>query len=126
VYIVTSLKDISRMYHTSIPEKIKICEKNGGRVLLLTEINDENLIPFAKRFGATETRIGKVPTKGRMIVEKNRQMIMSDEITKENESSSVESDYAFSTNSVEMVNNINTLCGFLWKNSKSLTTSKKK
>jgi len=27
VYIVTSLKDISRMYHTSIPEKIKICEK---------------------------------------------------------------------------------------------------
>jgi sugar-specific transcriptional regulator TrmB len=125
VFIVTSLKDISRMYHTSIPEKIKICEKNGGRVLLLTEINDENLIPFAKRFGATETRIGKVHSKGRMIVEKNKQMIMSDEITKENESSSVESDYAFSTNSIEMVNNINTLCGFLWKNSKPLTMKKK-
>jgi sugar-specific transcriptional regulator TrmB len=125
VYIVTSLKDISRMYHTSIPEKIKICEKNGGRVLLLTEMNDETLIPFAKRFGATETRIRKVHAKGRMIVEKDKQMIMSDEITKENESSSVESDYAFSTNSNEMVNNINTLCGFLWKNSKPLTMSKK-
>jgi len=125
VYIVTSLKDISRMYHTSIPEKIKICEKNGGRVLLLTEINDENLIPFAKRFGATETRIGKVHSKGRMIVEINKQMIMSDEITKENERSSIESDYAFSTNSIEMVNNINTLCGFLWKNSKPLTMNKK-
>ncbi len=126
VYIVTSLKDISRMYHTSIPEKIKICEKNGGRVLLLTEINDEKLIPFAKRFGATETRVRKVHAKGRMIVEKDKQMIMSDETTKENENSSVESDYAFSTNSNEMVNNINTLCGFLWKNSKPLTISKKK
>jgi len=125
VYIVTSLKDISRMYHTSIPEKIKICEKNGGRVLLLTEMSDETLIPFAKRFGATETRIRKVHAKGRMIVEKDKQMIMSDEIKKENESSSVESDYAFSTNSNEMVNNINTLCGFLWKNSKPLTMSKK-
>ena len=125
VYIVTSLKDISRMYYTSIPEKIKICEKNGGRVLLLTEMSDETLIPFAKRFGATETRIRKVHAKGRMIVEKDKQMIMSDEIKKENESSSVESDYAFSTNSNEMVNNINTLCGFLWKNSKPLTMSKK-
>jgi sugar-specific transcriptional regulator TrmB len=125
VYIVTSLKDISRMYHTSIPEKIKICEKNGGRVLLLTEINDEKLIPFASRFGATEIRVRKVHSKGRMIVEKDKQMIMSDEITKENENSGVESDYAFSTNSNEMVNNINTLCDFLWKNSKPLAMNKK-
>lgn len=125
VYIVTSLKDISRMYHTSIPEKIKICEKNGGRVLLLTEINDEKLIPFAKRFGATDTRVRKIHSKGRMIVEKKKQMIMSDEIIKENENSSVESDYAFSTNSNEMVNNINTLCDFLWKNSKPLIINKK-
>ena len=125
VYIVTSLKDISRMYHTSIPEKIKVCEKNGARVLLLTEVNDEKLIPFAKRFGATETRIRKVHSKGRMIVERNKQMIMSDEITKENENSSVESDYAFSTNSNEMVNNINTLCDFLWKNSKPMASKKK-
>ena len=27
VYIVTTLKDLSKMYHTNIPEKIKICEK---------------------------------------------------------------------------------------------------
>ena len=125
VYIVTSLKDISRMYHTSIPEKIKICEKNGGRVLLLTEINDETLIPFVKRFGATETRIRKVHSKGRMIVEQDKQMIMSDEAAKENENSNVESDYAFSTNSNEMVNNINTLCNFLWKSSKPLSMIKK-
>ncbi len=114
VYIVTTLKDIARMYHTSIPEKIKICEKNGGRVLLLTEFNDEKLLPFVKRFGATETRVGKVRTKGRMIVGKNKQMIMADAAAKDYENSSIESDFAFSTNSNEMVNNIHTLCSLLW------------
>jgi len=126
VYIVTTLKDISRMYHTSIPEKIKICEKNGGRVLLLTEINDKKLLPFVKRFGATEVRVGIVRSKGRMIVQKNNQMIMSDNTAKENESLGIESDYAFSTNSTEMVNNIDTLCNFLWNNSKPLTMTLKK
>ena len=125
VYIVTTLKDISRMYHTSIPEKIKICEKKGGRVLLLTEINDEKLLPFVKRFGATEVRTGTVRSKGRMIVQKNNQMIMSDKTTKENEEVGIESDYAFSTNSIEMVNNIDTLCNFLWKNAKPLILKKK-
>lgn len=126
VYIVTTLKDISRMYHTSIPEKIKICEKNGGKVLLLTEINDEKLLPFVKRFGATEVRVGVVRSKGRMIVQKNNQMIMSDNTAKENDDVGIESDYAFSTNSVEMVNNIDTLCNFLWKNSKPLSAALKK
>ncbi len=126
VYIVTTLKDISRMYHTSIHEKIKICEKNGGRVLLLTEINDKKLLPFVKRFGATEVRVGIVRSKGRMIVQKNNQMIMSDNTAKENESLGIESDYAFSTNSTEMVNNIDTLCNFLWNNSKPLTMALKK
>jgi len=126
VYIVTTLKDISRMYHTSIPEKIKICEKNGGRVLLLTEINDEKLLPFVKRFGAMEVRVGIVRSKGRMIVQKNNQMIMSDNTAKEDGVVGIESDYAFSTNSIEMVNNIDTLCNFLWKNSKPLMMALKK
>ncbi len=120
VYIITTIKDISRMYHTSIPDKIKMCEKNGGRVLLLTELNNEKLLPFVKRFGATETRIGKIRSKGRIIVEKNKQMVMSDVIGKDNENSNIESDFAFSTNSNEMVNNIHTLCSLLWNKSKPL------
>src|SRR3989304_3668340 len=76
VYIVTTLKDISRMYHTSIPEKIKICEKNGGRVLLLTYLNDENLSRFEKNSGLPETRNIKVRSKGRMIVGKNKQIYL--------------------------------------------------
>ena len=47
-------------------------------------------------------------------------MIMSDATLKEDENNSVLSDFAFSTNSYEMVNNIFTLCTLLWKNSKRL------
>ena len=67
-YIATTLDDVSRMYHSTIPEKISICEKNGGIVRLLVDMNDPKLAPFVKRFNATETRIGKLPSKGRMVV----------------------------------------------------------
>jgi hypothetical protein len=59
-----------------------------------------------------------------MIVEKDKQMIMSDAIENASENADVESDYAFSTNSSEMVNNILTLCNLLWKNSKPLNRQK--
>ena len=120
VYIVTTLKDISKMYHTSIPDKIKICERNGGKVHLLTEINDFGLSSYIERVGATETRLTKLSSKGRIVVEKDKQMIMSDATQKDGPGSNVTSDFAFSTNSSEMVNNIYTLCSFLWKKSKPL------
>lgn len=120
VYIITTLKDISKMYHTSIPEKIKICEKNGGEVRLLTEMSDYGLRSYIDRIGATETKLAKLASKGRIIVEKDKQMIMSDATLKEDENNSVMSDFAFSTNSYEMVNNIFILCTLLWKNSKRL------
>ena len=44
VYIATTLEDISKMYHSIIPEKIKECEKNGGKVMLLVEIDDVEMI----------------------------------------------------------------------------------
>lgn len=120
VYIVTTLKDLSKMYHASIPEKIKICEKNGGEVRLLTEISSDEFLPFVSRFGATETRIGKLSSKGRMVVEQEKQMIMSDIVWGDSDQTNVESDYAICTNSSEMVNNIFILCNLLWENSKSI------
>jgi len=120
VYIVTTLKDLSKMYHSNIPEKIKICEKNGGQVRVLTEISNPKFLPFVQRFGATDLRIGKLSSRGRMIVEKGQQMIMSDVVWGDSDSSSVESDYAICTNSNEMTNNIFILCSLLWDNSKSL------
>ncbi len=120
VYIVTTLKDLSKMYHTNIPEKIKICEKNGGQVRLLTEVFNKEHLPFVSRFGATEARIGKLSSKGRMVVEQESQMIMSDIVWGDSDQTSIESDYAICTNSTEMVNNIFILSNLLWENSKTL------
>ncbi|MFB5609944.1 MAG: TrmB family transcriptional regulator, partial [Nitrosarchaeum sp.] len=55
IYISTTLEDISRMYHSAIPEKITICEKKGGKVRLLVELDNPKLTSFVKRFNATET-----------------------------------------------------------------------
>ncbi len=120
VYIVTTLEDISKMYHSTIPEKIRICEKNGGCVRLLVEIDDHKLVPFVKRFNATETRICKLPSKGRMVVEKDNQMILSDSSAVNNVSSNPDLDFSLCTNSSEMINNLNRLCELLWKSGELL------
>jgi len=120
-YIATTLDDVSRMYHSTIPEKISICEKNGGIVRLLVDMNDPKLAPFVKRFNATETRIGKLPSKGRMVVQVNKKMIMSDSAASSH-NATADSDFSLCTNSSEMVDNIFTLCSFLWDTSKPLKT----
>jgi len=120
-YIATTLDDISRMYHSTIPEKISICEKNGGAVRLLVDMTDPKLAPFVKRFNATETRIGKLPSKGRMVVQIDKKMIMSDSAAS-SQNSNADSDFSLCTNSSEMVDNIFTLCSFLWDTSKPLKT----
>ena len=121
IYIATTLDDVSRMYHSTIPEKIILCEKNGGKVRLLVDMDDPKLAPFVKRFNATETRIGKLPSKGRMVVQQERKMIMSDSAASFQNSNS-DSDFSLCTNSSEMVDNIFTLCTFLWDSSKPLKT----
>ncbi len=121
IYIATTLDDVSRMYHSTIPEKITICEKNGGKVRLLVDMDDPKLAPFVKRFNATETRIGKLPSKGRMVVQKDKKMIMSDSAAS-SQHANADSDFSLCTNSMEMVDNIFTLCSFLWDSSKVLKT----
>lgn len=124
VYIATTIKDLSKMYHTDIPEKIKHCEKNGAKVCLLTQLSDKKHLPFVKRFGASETRIGNLSSKGRMIVEQGKQMIMSDVVWEDSDTQNVQYDYAICTDSNEIVNNIFMLCSFLWNNGKSLKKKK--
>ena len=122
IYISTTLEDISRMYHSAIPEKIMMCEKKGGIVRLLVELDDAKLIPFVKRFNASETRICKLPSKGRMVVQKDKQMIMSDSADASQMSINSESDFSLCTNSSEMVNNIHSLCSLLWETAQPLAT----
>ena len=121
VYIVTTLEDVSRMYHSTIPEKISICEKNGGKVRLLVDMIDPKLSSFVKRFNATETRIGKLPSKGRIVVQKDKKMIMSDSAISF-QHLGPNSDFSICTNSTEMIDNVFTLCSFLWDSSKPLKT----
>ncbi len=117
VFIATTLEDISKMYHSMIPEKIKECKKKGGKVMLLVEIDDIEMVSFAKRFNATETRVCKLPSKGRIAVQKDKQMIMSDSSQMDSNS---DIDLSISTNAKDMINNIDSLCRFLWKSAKPL------
>lgn len=133
IYIVTTTEDILRMYHTAIPEKIKECIGKGGTVRVLTDADDKKFLPLIDRLKPTETRLGKLPSKGRIIVEEGKQMVMSDVmnasdfVNSENSRASTDSfslgadtDFALWTNSAEMVNNIFSLCKFLWRTSKPL------
>jgi len=133
IYIVTTSDDILRMYHTAVPEKIKECIDNGGTVRILTSTNNNKFIPLIERLKPTETRLGKLPSKGRIIVEDGKQMIMSDvmnasdfanmdnsRLPHDSFSIGADSDFALWTNSAEMVNNIFSLCKFLWRTSKPL------
>jgi len=122
IYISTTLEDISRMYHSAIPEKITVCEKRGGKVRLLVELDDPTLISFVKRFNATETKICKLPSKGRMVVQKDKQMIMSDSTAASQMSANSESDFSLCTNSSEMINNIHSLCSLLWDTAQPITS----
>ena len=121
IYIATTLEDISKMYHSGIPEKIITCEKNGGKVLLLVKLDDPKLVSFVKRFGATETRVCKLPSKGRIIVQKDQQLIMSNSHTSQLPNN-IESDFSLCTNSTEIVANIHSLCSLLWKTASPLET----
>lgn len=125
IFIVTTVEDILRMYHTSIPEKIALCKKNGIPVKILTHTNSENLYPLIDRLNASETRIGKLPSKSRIIVEEQRQLIMSGSI-KETMDLNDDSDSILYTNSSEMIQNMHSLCNHLWKKSRSLKMIAKK
>jgi sugar-specific transcriptional regulator TrmB len=123
-YVVTTGKDLVRMYHTSIPEKIKICRANGGQIRIVTDVDDSSIISIVCKLGASEIRVGKLPSKSKMIVEEGKHLIMSGGI---NESMDMndDGDSVLDSNSIEMVENMYSLCEHLWKKSKGLEPLKK-
>jgi len=124
IYIVTTSEDVAKMYHSNIPEKISSFKKEGGIVRLIIDADDYQMIPFLKRINATETRLGNLPSKGRMVGSKNNQMIISKDSGLARHAS-IESEYAIITNAPEMVDNIFSLCSFLWDASKKINLQKK-
>ncbi|MGQ0606660.1 MAG: TrmB family transcriptional regulator [Candidatus Nitrosotenuis sp.] len=124
IYVVTTGKDLVRMYHTSIPEKIKICRENGGQIRMVTDVDEPGTISIISKLGASEIRTGKLPSKSRMIVEEGKHLIMSGGI---NESMDMndDGDSVLDSNSIEMVGNMYSLCEHLWKKSKTVELMKK-
>jgi len=124
IYIVTTEKDLVRMYHTSIPEKIKICRAGGGKVRLVTDSEDPKSLEIINKLGASDVRVGKLPSKSRMIVEEGKHLVISGGI---NESMYMndDNDSVLDSNSIEMVNNMYSLCEHIWKSARSAEPIKK-
>ncbi|MBI5377817.1 MAG: hypothetical protein HZA82_04260 [Thaumarchaeota archaeon] len=117
VYLVGPPEDFMRMYHTTIPEKIQMIKENGTEVRILTEISNEKELVFINRLEPSEVRFGNLPSKSRMIVEENRQLIMSGALNTSMDLND-ENDSVMHTNSAEMVSNMFSLCTLLWAKSK--------
>jgi sugar-specific transcriptional regulator TrmB len=117
VYIVAPHEDLMRMYHTAIPEKIQLIKESGIEVRILTEVTGERELSFVRRLNPSEIRLGKLPSRSRMVVEENKQLIMSGSL---NDSMDLndEGDSVMHTNSIEMVSNMYSLCTLLWNKSK--------
>ncbi len=72
---------------------------------------------FVKRFNATETRVCRLQSEGRIVVQKDKQLIMSDS---SHTPSNSETDFSISTNSKDMKRHIDNLIRLLWKSAKPL------
>ncbi len=119
VYIVAPQEDLMRMYHTMIPERIQMLKENGVKVRILTEVASEKELSFISRLNPSEIRLGKLPSKSRMVVEENKQLIMSGSLNGSMDLND-EGDSVMHTNSIEMVNNMYSLCTLLWDKSKTI------
>ncbi|MDC8437703.1 MAG: hypothetical protein LV468_01730 [Candidatus Nitrosotenuis sp.] len=119
VYIVAPPEDLMRMYHTTIPERIQQMKESGTTVRILTEISSEKELSFVHRLDPSEIRMGKLPSKSRMIVEENKQLIMSGTVNSSMDLND-EADSVMHTNSIEMVSNMFSLCTLLWNKSKAV------
>jgi sugar-specific transcriptional regulator TrmB len=119
VYIVAPADDLMRMYHTVIPERIQLLKENGTEIRVLTEITSQKELVFVDRLNPTEIRLGKLPSKSRMIVEENKQLIMSGALNASMDLND-ENDSVMHTNSAEMVSNMFSLCTLLWNKSKQV------
>ena len=116
-YIVTNVEDLSHMGKTAIPEKIQFCKNNGGRICLLVKGEMAEIVKEIKNINPTETRLCNISSEGRIAVCKDIKMIMS------NSSKTLGNpmmENSVSTNSIDMINNIENLCTRLWKISKPI------
>jgi len=124
VYLVTTTDDFLMMLNTAIPEKIKIAKNNYIMIKILLDSQNIDLSKLSNTFDTSNIRIGNLPSKSRMIVEKEKQVMMSG-IIKNSQILNEESESILHSNSYEMTTNMFSLCNQIWKQSTILTVSKK-
>ena len=119
IFLVTTSEDLMRMYHTSIPDKIHERVNSGADIKIITNECDSRTMEIIEQLGTPDIRIGKLPSKSRMVIESKHQLIMSGAM-KESMDLNDDVDSIMYTNSAEMIENMFSLCTHLWKKSKPL------
>lgn len=116
VYIACTYDDMTRMYKTGIPERVKLYKKIGGKVRLLIDACDNDAIPLANQFGADEIMITKMPFKGRIFVQENMQAVISTSMSSLIQAEADES--VIYTTYHDIVGSMFGLCDHLWNAAK--------
>ena len=98
------------MYHTEIPEEIKLLSKKLDIRLILPKT--DNVKDLTAKFIGAEIRCGTLPAQGLIVLEEGRQLIMSGNIRSNNASGSDLS--VLYTNNFGVVSNLQYLCENLW------------
>ena len=122
VYLVTTNDDFLRMLQTAIPEKISIAAKKNTEIRILVDSEDPMLSTISNTENFPQIRIGKLPSKSRIIVEKESQLLMSGNI-KSTTSLTETSETILHSSSPEMAENMFSLCDQLWKKTKHIVLS---
>jgi hypothetical protein len=116
IYIACTADDMARMYNTIVPERIKLYKKTGGRVRLLIDTCDNDMVPFANQFGADEVVIIKMPFKGRIFAQENTQAVISTSMTGVTRTD--DDDSVIHTTYHDIVSSMFSLCDHLWNAAK--------
>lgn len=123
VYIAVSSSDIIRMYYTEIPETIKNALKQNISIKLMSDSELLTKQEYVKRLGFTSFKIVTLPSSGRLLCNK-LQVLMSNN-TSPHSNKNLDKESAMITNSEDIVNNMNSFCGFLWESSKEILVNNK-
>jgi len=118
LYIVTTAKDLSMMYYTTIPETIQEAQKNGITIRVIHEFENKQDFKIMEKMKIDNIRIANLPSEGRIVCGQLESLVSG--YTNKNSSLNSEVDSALVTNSDEFVSNMHCLCWQLWKSGKEL------
>jgi len=123
LYIMVTLSDIIRMYYTPIPEIIKNSIKQNTNIKLMTDSELSDKVEYIQRLGIENFKIVPLPSSGRLFCSKTQVLMSGNTLPNSNKNKNEES--VMVTNSNDIIQNMRSLCEFLWETGKEMTTDKK-